>query len=309
VLEIQELVKRYPNGTEALKGLSLTVEPGEVFGILGPNGAGKTTLLKILLGVLLPSSGRVSLEGICPAHAPMRFRQLVGVVHQFGSFDLELPVMDNLLIFGAFHGLSRRAVRDRATYLLDRFEVSAKAREPIRQLSGGQLGRVRLVRALLHRPKFLFLDEPTAGLDAFSRWQTWTVILEERSPSSYILCASHRVDEIERNCKKVMILDKGTVVALGTPEDLVASVSGHRLEFKLDTQPSDALLASLRTLPSVTELSSSDSMLRLRVSDTGATMAKVMESCFEGGVRVNSVVTKQASLEDVLLKTTGRELV
>jgi ABC-2 type transport system ATP-binding protein len=207
------------------------------------------------------------------------------------------------------YALSRRAVRDRATYLLDRFEVSAKAREPIRQLSGGQLGRVRLVRALLHRPKFLFLDEPTAGLDAFSRWQTWTVILEERSPSSYILCASHRVDEIERNCKKVMILDKGTVVALGTPEDLVASVSGHRLEFKLDTQPSDALLASLRTLPSVTELSSSDSMLRLRVSDTGATMAKVMESCFEGGVRVNSVVTKQASLEDVLLKTTGRELV
>ena len=308
MLEIRELVKRYPNGTEALKGLSLTVEPGEVFGILGPNGAGKTTLMKTVLGVLLPSSGRISLEGICPAHAPMTFRQLVGVVHQFGSFDMALSVMDNLLIFGAFHGLSRQAIRERATHLLDRFELSEKVGEPIQNLSGGQRRRVLLSRALLHRPKFLFLDEPTTGLDPFSRRKAWEVILEEKHHSSYILCASHYVEEVERNCNRVMILNEGTVVALGTPKDLVGSISGHRLELNLNTHPSDALLAVLGTLPSVTEVSSSNATLRLRVTDAESTMAQVMESCFEEGLKVNSVVTKRASLEDVLLRATGREL-
>ena len=308
MLEIVDLAKRYPNGTEALKGISLSVNPGEVFGVLGPNGAGKTTLLKIVLGILKPTSGHVSLEGVRSDQTPTSVRRLVGVVHQFASFDAALSVVDNLSIFGAFQGLGKQATRERIAYLLERFELSGKAKEPVQNLSGGQRRKVQLVRALLHRPKFLFLDEPTAGLDPFSRRKAWSVILEEREPGSYIMCASHYVDEIERNCDRVMIINQGSIVALGTPKQLVDSVSGHRVEFSLDRCPSDNLLASIRELPGVIEAESLNSALRLRVGHAEWAIAKVMECCFNQGVKVNSVVTKWASLEDVLLKSTGREL-
>lgn len=308
MLEVVNLVKRYPNGTEALKGLSFAVGSGEIFGVLGPNGAGKTTLLKLVLGVLLPTSGFVSLEGVRPDQSPAAFRRMVGVVHQYGAFDMALSVVDNLSIFGAFQGLGKAETRARTAYLLDRFELSAKAKEPVQNLSGGQRRKVQLARALLHRPRFLFLDEPTAGLDPFSRRMAWSIIMEEREPSSYVLCTSHYVDEIERNCDRVMIMDQGTEVALGTPKNLVDSISGHRVEFNLDRCPPDALIAAVEGLSGVSSIEVSESTLKLRVADAEWAIAKVTECCFSQGIRVNSVVTKRASLEDVLLQATGREL-
>lgn len=308
MLEIVNLVKRYPNGTEALKGLSLSVRPGEVFGVLGPNGAGKTTLLKLILGVLLPTSGYVSLEGIRPDQSPAAFRTMVGAVHQSGSFDMSLSVQDNLAIFAAFQGMGKNLTRERISYLLDRFELSHKAKEPVQNLSGGQRRKAQLARALLHRPKFLFLDEPTAGLDPFSRRKAWSIIMEEKEPESYILCTSHYVDEIERNCDRVMILNQGAIVAMDAPKNLIDSVSGHRVEFHLDRNPTDALVTLLRDLPGIMEPEPTNSTLRIRAIDTELAIARVMECCYQQGVKVNSVVTKWASLEDVLIKATGREL-
>ncbi|HQD86025.1 MAG TPA: ABC transporter ATP-binding protein [Bacillota bacterium] len=308
MLEICELVKTYPNGTQALRGLSFSVEPGEVFGILGPNGAGKTTLLKLMVGVLTPTSGWISLDGVNPQNSPISFRKLLGVVHQFGSFDLTLSIWDNLNIYGAFHGLPKHETSRRINHLLERLDLVAKKHEPIENLSGGQRRKVQIARALLHRPKFLFLDEPTTGLDVYSRKQIWDIVREEASPAPYIIFTSHNVDEAEKQCDRVLIINQGTSIALDTPQRLIDSIIGHRIEIRFEGQPADGLEQTLEANPLVYSAEIHNSTLRLRVEAPSKCLPQILECCSQHGIAATSVVTRSASLEDVLLKSTGREL-
>ncbi|HRC54113.1 MAG TPA: ABC transporter ATP-binding protein [Bacillota bacterium] len=308
MLEIKDLAKTYPNGTEALKGVSFSVKPGEVLGILGPNGAGKTTLLKLLLGVLTPTQGAISLDGVSPQKSPFTFRKSIGVVHQFGSFDMSLSLWDNLCIYGAFHGISKRERETRVNYLLDEFDLTSKKKEPVNSLSGGQRRKAQIARALLHRPSFLFLDEPTTGLDVHSRKQAWEVIRKEIGPSAYVIFASHNVDEVEKQCDRVLIINQGELVALDSPQSLIDSVLGHRIEIALCDPPGEELVHLLLTEEWVYDVESENSRLRLRVNQPSQCLPRILECCINNGASVESVITKSPSLEDVFLKATGREL-
>jgi ABC-2 type transport system ATP-binding protein len=229
-LEISDLTKRYPTGTEALKGVSLRIESGEFFGLLGPNGAGKSTLIHCSTGLARPTSGSVRVFGHDAVDHYEQARLAVGLAPQDLNLDWFLTLEETLDYHGGYFGMPRRERRERAAELLETFSLTGKRRERTRTLSGGMKRRLVLARALMHRPRLLILDEPTAGVDVELRLELWHYVRRINAEGTTVLLTTHYLEEAEQLCDRIAFIDGGQIVAQGSSPELAASYGVASLE-------------------------------------------------------------------------------
>ncbi len=229
VIEIEELVKEFPGGIRALDGVSLNVERGGIFAYLGPNGSGKTTTIRILSGLSRPTAGSARLNGYSILAEPLAAKRQCGLVPQALNLDQELTVFDNLEIHRRLFGLPRRA-RQRIDELLAYIGLFERRNSRVRELSGGMKRRLMMARALLHEPAILFLDEPTVGLDPDIRRQLWALVKQVQADGVTVFLTTHYIEEAEFLADRVAFLDRGRIVALDTPEKLVARLGCWALD-------------------------------------------------------------------------------
>ena len=225
-IEAVEVYKRY-GGATALSGVSLTVDPGECFGLLGPNGAGKSTLIRLVCGLANRDDGQLRTAGLDPGEHPREVRKLIGVVAQQDYLDKELTVGQNIYIYGRFHGLSRPVLRRRVADLLTLVGLEERHDDRVDTLSGGLRRRLAIARSLVNDPGILVLDEPSSGLDPAFRRGLWALIGDLQARNITILLSTHYLEEAERLCDRVAILDQGQVLAVGSPRDLIRRHSGE----------------------------------------------------------------------------------
>jgi ABC-2 type transport system ATP-binding protein len=229
-LHITDLVKRYPTGTEALKGVSLDIEPGEFWGLLGPNGAGKSTLIHCTTGLATPTAGEIEVFGHDAIVHYAEARLAVGLAPQELNLDWFLTVGETLDYHGAYFGMPKRERIERAAELLDAFSLTGKRDERTRTLSGGMKRRLVLARALMHRPRLLILDEPTAGVDVELRLELWHYVQRINREGTTILLTTHYLEEAEQLCDRVAFINQGEIVARGTNAELAAQFGVASLE-------------------------------------------------------------------------------
>ncbi len=225
MLELTDVVKRF-GSREALAGLTLSVEPGEAFGLLGPNGAGKTTTIRMACGLLAPDSGRVEFEGFGPPTSA-EVRRVLGVAPQSLAIYDELTCAENLEFFGRLFGMSRSARRERAYAIMERVQLEGRARDKVATFSGGMKRRLNLAAALMHEPRIVFLDEPTAGVDPHSRHAILELVRELQGEGVTIVYTTHYMEEAQRVCDRVAVMDQGCLLALGTVDELIAAHGGE----------------------------------------------------------------------------------
>ncbi len=310
-IRCSNLRKTYDGQVEAVRGLDLEVAVGECFGLLGPNGAGKTTSIEILEGLLEATSGEVEILGRTWKHHRRELQQMLGVSLQETRLSEKLTVRETVALFASFY---RRP--QPVDTVLETLSLTEKRDAWVGKLSGGQRQRLAVACALVADPQLLFLDEPTTGLDPQSRRQLWEVVRELQHQGRTILLTTHYMDEAERLCDRLAIMDHGRVMISGTPAELIAQVGGHHvLEFSVapgsasengGREPvSDAML---RRLPGVQGLHRDDSRVALHVAEPHATIPALLEILQRHGQELAHLSTRQASLEDVFVKLTGRHL-
>src|SRR5579884_133093 len=243
VVEVGELVKRYPKAqVNAVDGVSFEIEAGEVFGLLGPNGAGKTTTVGVLTTRVRPTGGRASIDGVDVVADPVGVRRQLAVVPQRSNLDRAISIRDNLIFHAAYHGVPSRLREARADELLEQFGLAERSSSKPDFFSGGQSQRVMIARALMHRPKVLFLDEPTTGLDPAARLFVWDRLRELQGAGVTLLLTTHDMHEAAALADRVGIMDHGKLLALDTPEALMRSLAGETtLELTAD-QPADGVV-------------------------------------------------------------------
>jgi ABC-2 type transport system ATP-binding protein len=229
-LEVIDLVKRYPNGVEALKGVSLTIPEGSFFGLLGPNGAGKSTLIHCSTGLARPTSGTVKVLGHDAVNHYQKARTAVGLAPQEINLDIFLTVEEVLDYHGGYFGMPKRERKERVTELLEAFSLTGKRNDSTRTLSGGMKRRVVLARALMHRPKLLILDEPTAGVDIELRLELWRYIELVNAEGTAVLLTTHYLEEAERLCDEIAFINNGEIAAQGSIPELCAKYHVANLE-------------------------------------------------------------------------------
>ena len=308
-VEARDLVKTYPGGVRALDGLSITVQPGEVFGLLGPNGAGKSTTVKILTTLARPDSGSAYVAGQDALRHPDRVRRLIGTVSQRSGADPTATGRDNLLLQGRLYGLRGAELRRRVAELLDRFDLSAAARRAVRTYSGGMQRRLDVALGLVHRPQVLFLDEPTTGLDPEARAQMWAEIGRLAGQESMaILLTTHYLDEADRLAARLAIVDGGHIVVTGSPDQLKGELRGDAVHVELATDHVDesAVRAALDRVPAVRDVGLAGRRLSARADDGGAAAPAMLAALDQARVPVLAVTVARPSLDDVYLRYTGR---
>jgi ABC-2 type transport system ATP-binding protein len=301
-LECVGLVKRY-GSVIAVDALDLLVQRGECFGLLGPNGAGKTTAIEILEGLLTPDASEVSVLGLSWASDSATLRPRLGIQLQETQLADKLTVGETLSLFRSFYPDGPRVDE-----LLDTVELSSKRDSWVSKLSGGQKQRLSVACALAGRPELLFLDEPTTGLDPQSRRQLWTVLERFRRGGGTILITTHYMDEAHALCDRVGIMDHGKLIALGTPRELVASLGAeHMVEFAIGTGESP-LHGDLCALPGVRDVRVNDGHTALATSELHSTVPALLDLLRRHDAALTQLGTHSATLEDVFVRLTGRQL-
>jgi ABC-2 type transport system ATP-binding protein len=306
-IEARELTKTYGGGVRALDGLGFTVETGTVFGLLGPNGAGKSTTVKILTTLSRPDSGQASVAGVDVLAQPERVRRAIGLVAQRSGVDLEATGRENLTLQGQVYGLRGAELRGRVGDLLGRFGLAETADRVARGYSGGMQRRLDIAMGLIHRPRVLFLDEPTTGLDPEVRADMWAEIAHLAAEGLTILLTTHYLEEADRLAGRLAIVDRGRVVAEGSPNELKGELRGDAIHVELgDPEPDGRAHAALDRVPGVWEVTIEGRSLRAWTQDGSAAVPAVLQALEAGGVRVASVTIARPSLDDVYLRHTGR---
>ena len=301
-LAVGDLAHRYGE-YPALGGVSFEVAPGELFGLLGPNGGGKTTLFRIVTTLMPPTSGTAEVFGHDTVRSPAAVRRSLGVVFQQPALDAELTVRENLRFHGALVGLGGEVLDDRIGSLLGVFGLADRAEDRVRTLSGGLARRADLARGLLHRPALLLLDEPTTGLDPTARRELWAALTRlRRDEGTTLLVATHLMEEAER-CDRVGILDRGRLVALGTPTDLTAELGDETLW--LESDDPDALAAALHAQLGLASRLVGRTVL-VEAGDAPAVLARVYAAFPE---RITSATVRRPTLDDVFAARTGAAFV
>ncbi len=296
------------SGIRALDGLDLDIQPGEFFALLGPNGAGKTTTIGILTTRIRPSGGRASVAGADVVTDPAGVKRRIGVVPQRANPDRALSVRENLLFHAAYFGVDSRTARRRALELLESLELTPRADAKVDQLSGGQQQRLMIARALIHEPQILFLDEPTAGLDPHARLALWEVLRRLHGEGRTIVLTTHYMEEADRLCDRIAIVDHGKLLALDTPASLKAQAPGGTLvDLTLDGDAA-SLVEAGRALPGVTRAEARGETLRVYVDRVGESMSGLVKLAEAGGRRVVTIHLAPPSLETLFVSLTGRKL-
>jgi len=295
---------------EAVRGVSMDVRPGEIFGFLGPNGAGKTTTLRMLTTLLPIDSGTATVAGFDVAARPRQVRARIGYVSQLGGADDLATGRENLILQGRLYGASRARVAPRAQALTGLLDLSEFADRRVVTYSGGQRRRLDIALGIVHEPSVLFLDEPTTGLDPQSRANLWDHIRALRDQGTTVFLTTHYLEEADVLCDRLMIMDHGQVVAEGTPRALKQQVAGDAIVIGLRAGEGGAgqAAAALRDQPYVRELEAADGQLRLYVDDGGTALPELIRVLDAGGIGVRSITMSEPSLDDVFLRQTGRSL-
>ncbi|MEV0274496.1 ATP-binding cassette domain-containing protein [Hamadaea sp. NPDC050747] len=303
----EALVKTYPGDVRALDGLSLTVQPGEVFGLLGPNGAGKSTTIKILTTLARPDSGTATVAGFDVLREPDRVRRVIGVVAQRSGADPAATGRDNLMLQGRLYGLSGAGLKKRVAELLDRFGLTEAAGRPVKAYSGGMQRRLDVALGLVHRPQVLFLDEPTTGLDPEARAALWAEIARLAADDSLaVVLTTHYLDEADRLAARLAIVDDGRVVAEGEPEALKGELRGDAVHLRLRQPAGNEVATVLGELPGVRETTVDGATVSARADDGAAAVPGILAALDRAGVPVAAVTVARPSLDDVYLRYTGR---
>ena len=307
-IDVRAIVKRYGDFT-AVNGISFEVEEGEIFGLLGPNGAGKSTLIRMMVTLLPPTSGTALVNGFDIVKQADEVRKSIGVIPQAMTSDVELSVEENLIIFSKLYGVSREKRKRLIDELLDAVELTKWRDAPVKNLSGGMRRRVEIARGLVHEPRIFFLDEPTTGLDPVSRVAVWEMLQKIKAERQLtVLITTHYMDEADKLCDRIAIVDHGELKALDSPMKLKASIPGKNvLEASFSAMPPD-WEASLQRLPHVESVSAHDNVFRISSENGPATTLALMDTAARRGVAVNSLSVTSTTLDDVFVHYAGRAL-
>jgi ABC-2 type transport system ATP-binding protein len=292
----------------ALDGLDLTVPSGTIFALLGPNGAGKTTTVNILTTLARPDAGTASVAGIDVMSSPGRARRMIGVVAQRSGADPTATGRENLILQGHLYGLDTRTAKRRADELLEHFQLTEAARRFVRTYSGGMQRRLDVALGLMHRPKVLFLDEPTTGLDPESRTAMWQEIARLTAIDKMtVLLTTHYLEEADRLANRLAIVDHGRVVAEGEPEQLKGELKGDVIEVELPANADERQVdAALRIVPAVRDILVAGRRVSARSDDGAAAVPAVLAALASAGTPAVSVTVARPSLDEVYLRYTGR---
>jgi len=304
VLSAADLTKRYGSFT-AVDGISFEVREGECFGFLGPNGAGKTTTMRMITNHVPVTEGSLTVLGMEIMANARKVKSRIGVVPQDNNLDTDLKVLENLLIYSGYHAIGRKTAQKRAMELLNFFQLAEHARSPIERLSGGMQRRLLIVRGLINEPELLILDEPTTGLDPQARHVIWQKLRALKAQGVTLVISTHYMEEAERLCDRLVILDHGRILIEGSPRDLIEKHAGSEvLEVRLGEgeSPGDCLKALGGQVPEGTVAECSADTLYLYAPEGGGILERVK---VESG---RTVLRRRATLEDVFLRLTGREL-
>ncbi len=310
-IQCRDLRKTYDGKVEAVRGLNLEIPTGECFGLLGPNGAGKTTTIEILEGLLEPTSGEVTILGHSWRENAREMREWLGISLQETRLSEKLTVRETVELFASFYREPRSTDE-----VLEQLQLTEKADAWVGKLSGGQRQRLAVATALVCNPKILFLDEPTTGLDPQSRRQLWDIVREFQRGGGTVLLTTHYMDEAERLCNRLAIVDHGQIIAEGSPEDLIERLGGHHVvEFavggmdgKTNGNSDGAALQAWGGLPGVESAREEGGMFALSVKEPHLTIPALLDVLGRQGSTLQHLTTRQASLEDVFVRLTGRHL-
>ena len=308
-IEVESLVKVYKGAVRALDGIDLVVPAGSVFGLLGPNGAGKTTAVKIATTLSLPTSGVVRVAGFDVVQQATRVRNAIGVVGQTSGVDVNLSGRENLRLQGLIRSIHGRELKQRIDELLEQFGLAESAKRVARNYSGGMQRRLDIATALVHRPQILFLDEPTTGLDPEVRTEMWQEIERlTHEEGLTILLTTHYLEEADQLAASLAILDRGKVVATGSPEELKKELEGDTIHVELrEDAPDGKIRAALENVGGIRQLDHDVHCLRARVEHGARAVPLVLQALEANGLAVDSVSVSRPSLDDVYMRYTGRE--
>jgi ABC-2 type transport system ATP-binding protein len=299
----RNLRKTYDGKVEAVAGLELEIQAGECFGLLGPNGAGKTTTIEILEGLLQPTSGDVEIFGKRWDKHAQELRELIGISLQETRLGEKLSVRETVDLFASFYENPRRPQE-----VLEDMALTEKADAWVGKLSGGQKQRLAVATALVGNPKLLFLDEPTTGLDPQSRRQLWDIIRIFQQRGGTVLLTTHYMDEAEKLCDRLSIVDHGKIIASGTPRELIERTCGTQMIEFVTSNGHAVAKEEWRKLPGVEAVHQDDGLTVLNAREPHSTIPALLAAVEERGLQLDHLTTRQASLEDVFVQLTGRHL-
>jgi ABC-2 type transport system ATP-binding protein len=308
VIRTERLTKVYPGEIRAVDELDLEVHAGEIFGLLGPNGAGKTTTVGLLTTRIVPTSGRAWVGGVDVVAAPAVAKQAIGVVPQTNTLDRSLSVRDNLVFHGRYFGMATREARAAADDLLERFLLADRADASVYALSGGMAQRLMVARALLHRPHIVFLDEPTAGLDPQSRLALWDILGELHAAGQTVMLTTHYMEEADKLCDRVAIMDRGRILALDTPAGLKASIDAETVVRVVTDGDAAALATRLGEMVGATGAAAADGAVTVYLKGVSGVIPKVVDAAEAAGYRVTDLSSAEPTLETVFITLTGKDL-
>ena len=307
-IEVSGITKKFGPVT-AVDNVSFDVLEGEFFGFLGPNGAGKTTLIRVLTTLLKPTGGEAIVACCNVAKNPDAVRREIGVVPQAMTTDLDLTGYENMDIYGRFYGIPSKERKERIKYLLEMLGLTARANDLVATYSGGMRRRLEVARVLVHKPKILFLDEPTIGLDPQSRHVVWDFLRKLREGDSITMfLTTHYMEEAEVLCNRVAIIDSGKIIALGSPDELKSQIPGNDIISLTIDSMSANIVEIIKDLPFVHKVNIENNTFRIYVDSGAQNFPVLIDEMKSSGVKVLSATIHEQSLEDVFIHYTGRSI-
>jgi ABC-2 type transport system ATP-binding protein len=306
MLNISHLSKSYET-VKAVDDVSLEIHKGEIFGFLGPNGAGKTTTISMIAGLLKPDGGSIVIDGLSLKKNARQVREFMGIVPQDMAFYEDLTAKENLVFWGRLHGLSAKKLSQRIDHYLEQTGLSGRANEALKKYSGGMKRRINLIIGLLHQPKLLLLDEPTAGIDVQTKLNIFNLIHEAARKGTTVLYTTHNLLEAEDLCDRIAIMDNGKILALGTLEELIKLVGEKDVVLITGTFGVDEAGEVMRDFEDAEVLSLKEGKIVLSL-EASKTIPVLLGRFFKSGVGIDDITIRQPNLESVFLKLTGKEL-
>jgi len=307
-IEVNNITKKFGSVT-AVYSVSFNVSEGEFFGFLGPNGAGKTTLIRMLTTLLKPTSGSAIVACCDVARQPDAVRREIGVVPQAMTSDLDLTGYENMDIYGRFYGIPMKERKERISYLLEMVGLTNRANDLVATYSGGMRRRLEIARVLVHRPRMLFLDEPTIGLDPQSRHVVWDFLMKLRDGDSItIFLTTHYMEEAEALCERVAIIDSGRIIAIGSPNELKSQIPGKDIITLAIGNLSENIINAIKGLPFVHKISIENNNIRVYVDSGAHNLPALIDAVRSAGGNVTSATIHEQSLEDVFIHYTGKTI-
>jgi len=307
IVEVSNLVKSF-NGLTAVNGVSFAIRQGEIFGLLGPNGAGKTTAISMLTCLLAPTSGTANIAGYDVVSQAKTVKGIIGLVPQDLAVYPQLSARDNLLFFGRIYGLKGRPLQQRVNDLLEMVGLAERAKDRVETFSGGMKRRVNIAAGLLHQPQVLFLDEPTVGVDPQSRNFIFDNIERLNRQGMTVLYTTHYMEEAERLCHRVAIIDQGQIIVLDTPKALISSLGGGIIRLGLTEPIKQTFIDQVKKLPAIKNVGRQDNILSVQTRNSREALPQIIQLLNTANVTIHSMEILEPNLESVFLHLTGRRL-